>query len=141
MSAKTDCIEIIVTDCEKHVLPIPETEVRFDDVRRWRLDLAWPDKIALEIQGGIWVGGKHGRGSGIEKDHEKLNAAQAAGWIVFQLTPKQVKAGEWLPLVQAAMNLRCQQNLCWDDEDRIGIPPAVLRTTRIPPPINEHLPF
>ena len=87
--------------CRAIGLPPPVGEYRFHPVRRWRFDYAWklPTMVALEVQGGIWTGGKHGRGSGIVKDYEKLNHAQANGWTVLQLTPQQVKAGEltqWL---------------------------------------------
>lgn len=89
--------------------PKPIREYRFHPTRRWRFDFAWvgdpgceggwQNRTAVEIQGGIWTRGKHGRGSGIVKDYEKLNHAQADGWTVLQLTPAQVRAGEleaWL---------------------------------------------
>lgn len=92
--------------------PKPFREYRFHPERKWRFDYAWEGQrniegdyilmgrmLAVEIQGGIWTGGKHGRGSGIVKDYEKLNHAQALGWKVLQLTPQQVRKGElqsWL---------------------------------------------
>ena len=60
--------------------------------------LAVPECGALQRHH-LTVGGKHGRGSGIVKDYEKLNHAQALGWTVLQLTPQQVENGElekWL---------------------------------------------
>ena len=40
--------------------------------RRWRSDLAWPDvRVALEIDGGTWVNGRHNRASSIFKEMEK----------------------------------------------------------------------
>jgi hypothetical protein len=69
-------------------LPEPVLEYRFHPERRWRFDIAWPDKkIAIEIQGGVWTHGKHSRGKGQINDMKKLNAAQAMGWKVFQVTP------------------------------------------------------
>lgn len=66
-------------------------EVRFHPSRKWRFDLAWPaQKIAVEIQGGIFIRGGHSRGVGQEADMEKFNEAQAMGWRVFQFTPEQV---------------------------------------------------
>jgi hypothetical protein len=50
--------------------------------------------MAVEINGGVWTGGRHIRGVGYQKDLEKLNLAQAAGWRVFQFTPQQFKNGE-----------------------------------------------
>lgn len=65
----------------------PVREYVFDPHRAWRLDFAWPDiKFAVEIHGGQWIQGRHQRGAGFAKDLVKLNAAQAAGWTVFQYT-------------------------------------------------------
>ena len=50
--------------------------------------------VALEQNGGVWVGGAHGRGRGIIRDYEKLNLAQELGWSVGQFTPKEIKNGE-----------------------------------------------
>ncbi|HEY7313861.1 MAG TPA: hypothetical protein VH643_31215 [Gemmataceae bacterium] len=55
-------------------LPPPNREHRFAPPRRWRFDLAWPSlRLALEIEGGTWTGGRHVRGKGYENDREKYN--------------------------------------------------------------------
>lgn len=70
--------------------------------RKFRWDFAWPDnKLLVEVQGGSWNGGKHGRGSGIAKDTEKLNLATISGWRVMQFTPDQIRQGKALRWVQA----------------------------------------
>lgn len=70
-------------------------EYRFHKTRKWRFDFAFPDhKLAAEIEGGIFVHGRHQRPTGFIKDMEKYNAAVAAGWRVLRFTPKQVKTGE-----------------------------------------------
>jgi hypothetical protein len=46
--------------------------------------------VAVELQGGIWSGGRHGRGYGIVGDYEKLNESQFYGWDVIQLSAKQI---------------------------------------------------
>ena len=80
--------------------PEPVREYRFHDVRRWRFDLAWPAaKLAVEVQGGVWSNGKHGRGSGVAKDYEKLNTAQIMGWKVLQFETSQIKSGEAAELI------------------------------------------
>lgn len=80
--------------------PEPVREYRFDKVRRWRFDLAWPDRmLAVEVQGGVWSRGKHGRGSGVAKDYEKLNTAQIMGWKVLQFETSSVKSGEAAELI------------------------------------------
>ena len=67
--------------------PEPVSEYRFHPVRRWRLDYAWPDeRVAVELQGGVWTGGRHVRGGGYRSDCEKLNALQSAGWRVYYVT-------------------------------------------------------
>ena len=63
-----------------------QREHRFDPSRRWRFDFACPAaRVAVEIEGGIWSGGRHTRGVGFISDCEKYNAAAAAGWSVFRL--------------------------------------------------------
>jgi len=69
-------------------------EYRFDPARRWRFDFAWPSrKLAVEVEGGIWVNGRHGRGVGMESDMEKYNRATALGWAVLRFSPGGVKNG------------------------------------------------
>ena len=46
-------------------LPAPVREHRFHQVRRLRFDYAWIEhKVALEVEGGLWTGGRLTRGSG-----------------------------------------------------------------------------
>jgi very-short-patch-repair endonuclease len=69
------------------------TELRFHAERKWRLDFAHPvTKTAIEINGGVWSGGRHVRGAGYLRDREKVNAATLAGWRVFELGTGQVTA-------------------------------------------------
>lgn len=81
-------------------LPAWVTEHRFHDVRKWRLDYAWPaQKIALEVHGGVHSGGRHTRGEGFTADREKMNEAAAAGWVVIEATAEQIRNGQaraWL---------------------------------------------
>jgi very-short-patch-repair endonuclease len=71
--------------CRACDLPEPVAEYRFHAERRWRFDFAWPErKVAVEIDGGIWVHGRHNRASGYLADLEKLNAAAEAGWRVLR---------------------------------------------------------
>jgi hypothetical protein len=65
-------------------LPPPIRQHRFHPSRRWKFDFAWPDRmIAVEVQGGTFIGGVHSRGAGQERDFEKANAATLLGWRVF----------------------------------------------------------
>lgn len=94
----------LVTLCRAVHIPEPVTELRFHPVRRWRFDYAWPaQKVALEVQGAIFTGGRHTRGAALLKEHQKLNAAATAGWRVLFCTPKQVANGEAVELVRQAL--------------------------------------
>ena len=82
-------------------------EHRFHPVRRWRFDFANLDKmIAVEIDGGTYVGGRHTRGKGYHEDCDKRNAAILLGWRVFNFTGKHVHSGEALKIIEQAMG-RC----------------------------------
>jgi very-short-patch-repair endonuclease len=73
--------------------PALEREWRFEPTRRWRLDFADPVfKIAVEIEGGIWMkgGGGHTHGMWFEKDAEKYFEATMAGWQVIRLTDSMI---------------------------------------------------
>lgn len=75
----------------RHDLPAPEVEYRFAPDRKWRCDYAWPDcKVALEVEGGVWTGGRHTRGSGFVKDMEKYNRAALMGWRVVKCVPSDL---------------------------------------------------
>lgn len=75
-------------------LPDPTPEYRFHPKRKWRFDYAWLSyRVAVEIEGGIWTGGRHTRGLGFMKDMEKYNAAAALGWRIFRFTPKELRDG------------------------------------------------
>lgn len=62
--------------------------------RKWRFDYAWPQyKLALEIEGGSWVNGRHNRASGFIADMGKYNQAAFLGWKILRVTPKDVDSG------------------------------------------------
>ena len=72
-------------------IPLPTTEHKFHEGRKWRMDYAWIDnKIALEVEGGVWTGGRHTRGQGFINDCEKYSEAAIAGWCVIRVTPQQL---------------------------------------------------
>lgn len=84
-------------------IPPPVAEYRFDAVRRWRFDYAWPAlKLAVERDGGAFIGGRHTRGVGFIKDMEKGNAAVIQGWRVLHFTPQQLCTAETVRLIKAA---------------------------------------
>ena len=70
-------------------------EYRFHPTRKWCFDFARPDiRLAVEIDGGVWIGGGHSGGQGQVDDMEKGNAAVALGWQTLRFIPAQVNHGE-----------------------------------------------
>jgi len=91
--AKSELEEIFDSQLRNDGLPIFEREYQFG-YRRSRFDFAWPTyKIAAEVEGGSWIGGRHSRGKGFAADCEKYNAAALAEWFVFRFTADQVRDG------------------------------------------------
>lgn len=90
--------------CNLTGLPEPIPEYRFAPPRRWRFDYCWPLlKLALEVDGGGWINGRHSRGAGIEKDAEKVNAAAALGYRVLRATPAMVADGRALRAIEGVL--------------------------------------
>lgn len=90
-----------------------QREFVFHPTRKWRLDFAWPlAKIAVEIEGGIYPmkqkdgtmrPGRHTSPKAFEQDAEKYNAAAVAGWAVLRVTPRMVKDGRALKVLDEAL--------------------------------------
>ena len=68
-------------------------EFRFHPVRRWRSDFAHlPSRTLIEIEGGVFVNGRHNRPGGFAADLEKYLEAGLAGWRVVRLGSKELTA-------------------------------------------------
>lgn len=86
---------IFALQCRELGLPKHEREYRFSPPRRWRFDFAWLDqKLAVEIEGGIFSHGRHTRGKGFQADCEKYNTAVEQGWTVLRYTRCMVENWE-----------------------------------------------
>ena len=89
-----------------------ERELVFAPPRKWRFDFANRAlRIAVEVEGGTWIAGRHNRGSSIEKDMEKYNAAAVMGWLVLRGTSEMVTDGRLLDAVGSAI-LACERLTC-----------------------------
>ncbi len=91
-------------------LPMPTREHQFHAERRWKLDLAWRDKlVACEIEGGIWMQTKTGRGKGhahpkrFLQDVEKYNELALYGWTLIRVTPEMIEDGRALDWLDRAL--------------------------------------
>jgi len=88
-------------------LPPPVRELRFHPTRGWRFDLAWPDRLlAVEVEGGAFVGGRHTQGRAFEADCEKYDEAILMGWRVIRVTPRMIRDGKAIHYIQSLLKLR-----------------------------------
>lgn len=77
-------------------------EFKFHPSRKWSMDYAFPKlKIAIEVEGGIWMGGKgaHSRPMNIQRDIEKQNEAVLLGWHPLRFSPVEIKSGVSIEIV------------------------------------------
>jgi very-short-patch-repair endonuclease len=71
--------------------PELEREFRFHPERKWRADFAHIEsRTLIEIEGGIYIQGRHNRAAGFIADTEKYLEAALAGWRVLRLTERQI---------------------------------------------------
>jgi very-short-patch-repair endonuclease len=93
--------------CRARKLPVPVPEYRFHPVRKFRLDWAWPEhRVGLEVDGGVWSGGAHGRGTGITRDQEKTNLAAGEGWRILRCVPSKLATMDTLDHIARALRWR-----------------------------------
>lgn len=97
----------------------PRREVRFHPERNWRFDIALGRKVAVEIEGGLFlgqgrgrgrsgkgVGGRHNRAASMREDMVKYAEAAAHGWVVVRVMPEHVKQGHAVNWVLRAWEQR-----------------------------------
>ena len=110
MSSKGE--ELFMHQLMENQLDIPKVEYKFLKNRRFRFDFAWPDRmIAVEIEGGVFSGGRHTRGVGYTRDLEKYNLATLHGWLVFRFTTQDVTTQKAIAFMSEVMdnNIKEQQ--------------------------------
>jgi very-short-patch-repair endonuclease len=85
-------------------VPQPQRQYLFCPHRRWRVDFAWPvQKLAVEVEGGSWVGGAHVRPRRFEQDCRKYNQLALCGYRLLRFTGSQIKSGEALTVIEQAL--------------------------------------
>jgi hypothetical protein len=104
---KSDLEAIALNRIEREGLPRGVGQYRFASPRRWQFDRAWPlAMVALELEGGVYSGGRHTRGKGFEADAEKYNTAAIRGWVVIRCTRRMVESGDMVNMLRQALNAR-----------------------------------
>jgi len=79
-------------------------EYRFHLTRKWRFDVAFlSEKVAVEIEGGVWKYGRHNRASGFLNDMEKYNEAATLGWRIIRTPWEWLEDGSIVPIVIEAL--------------------------------------
>jgi very-short-patch-repair endonuclease len=70
--------------------------------RKFRTDFLVKD-LAIEVDGGIWKGGRHGTGKGITADCEKLNGLTLGGYRSLRFTSAMVLDGTAINTILEAL--------------------------------------
>jgi very-short-patch-repair endonuclease len=86
-------------------------QFKFIADRRFRFDFATDpadgmELVAIEVEGGQWIKGRHNRGKGMENDAEKYNLAALHGWRVFRFTTSMVMQEKQIKEVADYVNTR-----------------------------------
>lgn len=69
--------------CQGDHFPAPVRQYQFAKPRKWAFDFSWVDqKVAVEIDGGLHIQGRHQRPEGFTSDQDKMNQAALMGWRV-----------------------------------------------------------
>jgi very-short-patch-repair endonuclease len=87
-------------------------ELQFHPTRRWRFDYAFPFlMVAVEVDGGVWSGGRHINPAGYINDIEKLNTAASMGWLVLRITTDDRFASKTFDLIKKAVEYRLNESI------------------------------
>ena len=90
-------------------IPEPMREYRFHPPRRWRFDFAWPEeRIAVEVEGGVWTGGRHTRGKGFIADCDKYNEAGRQHWRVFRFTAEHIDSRDAVKFIGSLFGMEIE---------------------------------
>ena len=95
--------------------------IRDAGLRDWRFDFAWPElKLAVEVEGGAFVGGRHNRGRGFTEDLRKYQQAQRLGWTIYRTAGELIDSGEALRTIEELIH-----NIRHGDSDQ----PLIIKET------------
>jgi hypothetical protein len=103
--------DLFALACPDFNLPKPIQEYKFHPVRKWRIDYYFEAnrrKVGLEVEGGIWTGGRHTRGKGFAGDMEKYNAAAAMGITILRVVPSDLLKITTFELIKKTLYARHQ---------------------------------
>lgn len=86
-------------------------EYQFHPTREWRFDFAIPSRrVAIEVEGGCFNGGRHIRPEGYLRDVEKYNEAAVEGWCVIRVLPAELLSFKSVRLIIRAVERKKEIN-------------------------------
>ncbi len=99
------CAELALLQHVRAVgLPEPVREFPFAAPRRYRADFAYPDaRLLIEVEGGVYSGGRHTRGTGYTEDARKYNLAVLLGYRILRFTAEMVRDGTAVAVIEEAL--------------------------------------
>lgn len=103
---------------EQARLPEPEREYKLTALgpAGYRFDFAWPgSKLVVEVEGGVWIRGRHNQGAGFQRDMLKYNAVTLAGWALLRFDRSLIFKGTAVD--QVARYLEEHPALTWRHPD------------------------
>lgn len=107
MSSKAKYNEQIFKQvCQTMRLPEPVPEFQFCEGRKWRIDFYFEAngrRVALEVEGGVWTGGRHTRGGGFSGDMEKYNALAERHIFLLRCVPSDLMKLKTLNAVKTVL--------------------------------------
>lgn len=92
MTTKSELETDLLVFLRENGIPPSATNFPVAQDRSWTCDMVWIEKkVALEVEGGVFIGGRHTRGKGYTDDCEKYNALQINGWVVLRYTTTHLR--------------------------------------------------
>ena len=87
--------------CERTAIPLPAQQFHFAIGRDYRADFTWPDhRLLVEVEGGLWIGGKHAIALHEQRRQRRRCYAQALGWSIVEVSPPDVRSGVACDLIE-----------------------------------------
>lgn len=92
-------------------LPEPERNYKFHPTRKWEFDFAWVGLgVAVEVEGGVYLGKGHTGGKYFTDNCEKYNAATLLGWALLRFTPEHINSEEAIRTILLLMRQKMERN-------------------------------